>query len=147
MSFKSHQQNLFLIIYIAFLISVWIRSMALWLTDDELENMRREVVVAQSGYYSALERMRNTTEFLRYGKMRYCWDVNWKLSKTILEHHRYTIVLGVLMNWRVVCRWMIEPMDVCRANYSQLAGMLGDCPVLNRLKKVKTIRLLKCVAL
>jgi len=42
---------------------------------------------------------------------------------------------------------MFEPMDVCRANYSQLAGMFGDCPVLHRLTKFKTLRLLKCVAM
>jgi len=119
--------------------------MPLWPTDDVLENMRREVVVAQSGYYSGLERMRNTTEFLSYGKMRHGWDAKWKPPKTILEYHRYTIVLGVLMNWRMVCGWMSEPVDVWRANYSQLAGMIGDCPVLNRL--TKTFCLLKCVAL
>jgi len=143
MSFKCHQQNLLPLISIELLISVCITSMVLWLTDDELENVRKWAVVAQCG----LERMRNTTEFLSYGKMRRGWDAKRKPPKTIVEYHRYTIVLGGLMNWRMLCGWMLEPMDVCRANYSQLAGMFGDCPVLKRLTKFKTFLLLKCVAL
>jgi len=131
MSFKCHQQNPLPLTSIELLILVCIMSMALWPTDDELENIREEVVVSQSGYYSYLERMRNTTEFLSYGKMRDGSDARWKPPKTILQYHRYTIVLGGLMNWRMVFGRMFEPTDVCRANYSQLAVMFGYCPVLN----------------